>query len=492
MKSTTKRALSLILMGILAAGTFACGGEAQNGGETTVPNGDETSSADTEPAYKYPELDLKGDTFTILNTAQTYGFYSDLDFDEATGDTLNDAIYDRNRLLEEKFKFKFEINEEYTLDQAAKALETTVLAGDSTYDVAFIRDYYLNTALTEGYLADIDGIPEIQLDKPWWDGAATENARVGKSKKALFASTDVSLVDFEGTIVWFFNEDMLEKLKLDTPYQLVLDGKWTFDKMTEYMKAGANLNGDEKFVPFNVDGKAVYGLTGFQHTYNSLISSAGVEYIDLDKDGNLFFSADNEKFYNTAIKISQTFSQDGDYLFANGTTKADKSDHYEGIFKAGRALLLSAQLKAANFYRDMDATYGIVPVPKWDESQENYSNLRTFSYLMVIPVTNKRQHETGIIMDAMSYITYDKVMPIFYNGRISQKILRNDESIEMMNIIRSSRHYDLGTIYGVYNDFSNKISDLINQKSTDFSSMVASFKPTIEKNLESLMAAMDK
>ena len=161
------------------------------------------------------------------------------------------------------------------------------------------------------------------------------------------------------------------------------------------------------------------------------------------------------------------------------------------IFKDGRALMLSAQLKAANFYRDMDATYGIVPVPKWDESQENYVNLRTFSYLMVIPVTNNRQHETGAIMDAMSYITYDKVMPAFYNGRISQKILRNDESIEMMNIIRSSRHYDLGTIYGVYNDFSNKISGIINQKSTDFSSMVASFKPTIEKNLESLMAAMD-
>lgn len=491
MNSSLKRSLSLILIGILAAGTFACGGEKPSGDDTTAPSGGETSSTDTDPAYVYPEVDLKGDTFTILNTAQTYGFYSNLDFEEATGDTLNDAIYDRNRNLEERFKFKLEINEEYTLDKAAKALETSVLAGDDTYDVAFIRDYYLNTALTEGYLADIDGIPEIQLDKPWWDGAATENARVGKSKKALFASTDVSLVDFEGTIVWFFNEDMLGKLKLDTPYQLVLDGKWTFDKMTEYMKAGANLNGDENYMPFKTDGNSVYGLSGFQHTYNSLISSAGVDYIDLDKDGNLVFGADNEKFYNAAIKISQTFAQDGDYIFANSGVAPGDDGHYEMIFKNGRALLLSAQLKAANFYRDMDATYGIVPVPKWDESQEYYSNLRTFSYLMVIPVTNNRQHETGAIMDAMSYITYEKVMPAFYNGRISQKILRNDESIAMMNIIRSSRHYDLGTIYGLYNDFSNKISTIINQKSTDFSSMVASYKPTIEKNLESLMTAMD-
>ena len=285
---------------------------------------------------------------------------------------------------------------------------------------------------------------------------------------------------------------MMEDLKLDAPYQLVLDGKWTFDKMDEYMKAAANLNGDDAFTPFKVDGKAIYGLTGFQHTYNSLISSSGVNYVALDKDGNLTFGADTERFYDVAIKLSQTFAQDGDYLYANNaSSNADKS-HYEMIFKDGRALLLSAQLKAANWYRDMEATYGIVPVPKWDESQENYSNLRTFSYLMVIPVTNKRLSETGAIMDAMSYITYDKIMPYFYDGRISQKILRNDESIEMMNIIRETRHYDLGTIYGVYNNFSNKISDTINKKSTDFASMIAGIKPTIEENLQALMEAMDK
>lgn len=83
-------------------------------------------------------------------------------------------------------------------------------------------------------------------------------------------------------------------------------------------------------------------------------------------------------------------------------------------------------------------------------------------------------------------------MPYFYDGRISQKMLRNDASIEMMNIIRETRHYDLGTIYGVYNDFSNKISSTINNKSTDFTSMVATMKPTIEANLEKLMEAMDK
>lgn len=486
MKKIQKRQLSWILICLLALSAVSCGNDVLQDENTTAP--ENNSETIVEEEYVYPEVDLDGGKFTILNTAQNYGFYSSLDFETETGDSLDDAIYNRNRFLEEKFNFEFEIIEDYELNKAANALQTSVLAGDDTYDVAYIRDYWLNTSLIEGYLTDLDEIEEIQLDKEWWDGEATENARVGKDGKALFASSDVSLVDFEGTIVTFFNQDLFEKLNLELPYQLVFDGKWTFDKMVEYMKAGANLNGDDSYTPYDPSGEAIYGLTGFQHTYNSFISAAGVDYVSIDDDGSLYFSGDNEKFYNAAIKISETFASDGEWLYANSE---DVDRHYETIFKNGRAIMLSAQLKAANKYRDMDAAYGILPTPKWDESQENYSNLRTFSYLMVIPVTNKRTHETGAIMDAMSYYTYENVISDFYNGRVSQKILRDDESIEMLNIIRSTRHYDLGMIYGVYSDFSNKISDVINAKSTDFASMVASFKPTIEANLDSMMENMN-
>lgn len=116
-----------------------------------------------------------------------------------------------------------------------------MLAGDDSYDAAFLRDYYLKKELTDGYLMNIDTIPEMRLDEPWWDGAVTEESRLGKSRQALFAMTDVSLCDFEGTLVTFINENMLADLGLEAPYDLVREGKWTFDKLVEYMKAGANL-----------------------------------------------------------------------------------------------------------------------------------------------------------------------------------------------------------------------------------------------------------
>ena len=41
-----------------------------------------------------------------------------------------------------------------------------MLAGDDSYDAAFLRDYYLKKELTDGYLMNIDTIPEMRLDEP--------------------------------------------------------------------------------------------------------------------------------------------------------------------------------------------------------------------------------------------------------------------------------------------------------------------------------------
>ena len=487
-KNTVVRSLAGVLSVLLAMGSVltSCGGHGETNLQSESTDKSQTSEQTAESQYEYPELDMNGETFTILNAAQPYQFYSALDMSEISGDTLDDSIYERNRKLEDMFRFKLEVNEEYEMENAAASLQTAVLAGDDLYDVAFIRDYYMASALTEGYVQNLDDIPELRLDEKWWDSDAIENARVGKKHKALFAMSDISLVDFEGTVVTFFNEDMMSKLGLEAPYQLVREGKWVFDELLRYMKAGADLNGDESF-DFNESGNSVYGMAGWQHAYNALITSAGVQYVTKNSDGDLMFGIDNEKFYNMAIKLSQAFAEDGVYIYANKTGIT----HYETLFKQNRSFFMIAQLKAANKYRDMEANYGIVPIPKSDESQTNYRNLRTFTYVMSVPVTNTEPSKAGCIMDAMAYITYKDIMPYFYSGRVSQKSLRNDDSIEMLEIIRDSRYLDLGTAYGSFTDVSNSIADVINQKSTDFVSLVAKIKPGIEEHLRKIMEAVN-
>ena len=54
-----------------------------------------------------------------------------------------------------------------------------------------------------------------------------------------------------------------------------------------------------------------------------------------------------------------------------------------------------AQLKAANKYRDMETSYGILPIPKYDEAQEDYRCLRSYTYVLgayrrQIPIWTRR------------------------------------------------------------------------------------------------------
>ncbi|MCI8387463.1 MAG: extracellular solute-binding protein [Clostridiales bacterium] len=483
----SRRMTAVILCALLCAGSVSCG-DTQKPKDSDADMSNNVESVAGSNEYVYPTFDLGEDTFTILNTSQNYSFYSYIDFESETGDTLDDIIYKRNRTVEEKFNFKMEVVE-FELDEAANKLQTAVLSNDDVYDLAFIRDQYMSTAISEGYLQNLDDIPEIQLDCEWWDGKATDESRIGKSKKALFALTDVSLTDFEGTYVTFFNQDMFENLKLDLPYQLVLDGKWTFDRMKEFMAAGANLNGDDNWT-LTENGKSVYGLVSFERIEPALLSGGGISFVYSNNEGYPEIGTSGDKFYTYFNMIKDSLNTEGEYLHANTGTSNDWG-HYERVFKMGRALMMSAQLKAANNYRDMEYTYGVLPMPKYDENQAEYRNLRTFPCMMCVPVTNQRPHETGAIIDAMSYITYSEIMPYFYEGRMSHKMLRTDESIEMFEIIRETRCLEFGMAYGWVMPIWKEVHNVVITNDS-IASTLASTLTSIEASIDKVMENIDK
>ncbi len=480
-----KRAILLLLVASMLAGTMAsCGGSAATASDTTA--GGDTSAADTAPKYDYPELDMEGETFTMMNTNQTYQFYQTLDLEEATGDSLDDAVYNRNRALEERYNFTFETIESYDLQKAADAVSTSVLAGDDLYDVAFLRDIYLTSLLTEGYLADLQDTATFRFNEPWWDTDATNAARIGKNQPIYFAFTDVTLVDFEGTVVTFFNENMMQDLGLEFPYQLVKDGKWTLDEEAKLMKAGASLNGQDSFA-WNAEGTARYGMLSYEHYTDALIIGTNNDFFVKDKDGTPSLNVENQHFVDCAMKILEMTVPEGEYLFINSSG----NDHYEMGFKNSRTLMITSQLKATNKYRDMNDSFGILPIPKLDEKQDKYRCTRSYTYVMCVPVTTSHLEETGVIMDAMSFMTYDTVMPNFYNLRISQKALRNDDSIEMLDIIRQSRYYDLGAAYGWSETIKKVYREVSKARTTDFTSQVAAAKPALEETIRNYMAKVN-
>ena len=485
----SKKRITALLLFMLMAAT-SCGGNGSGGNDDTTAGAD-TSAGDqseetTAAEYQYADIDCGGDNFTVLNASTTWGFYSYMDFETQTGESLDDAVYERNRFVEDKYNMKLEIIED-DIDKNYEKYRSAILAGDDTYDAAYIRCDRIASFIADGYLTNLLDNTGIQLDKPWWDQTVTEKSLIGDKSKLYFASNDFSLVGFDGTLCCYFNENMLADLGLDKPYDLVREGKWTIDRLKEYTTAAANLNGDTSF-KWNESGNAVYGLVSYEDCVNGFITGSGENYVTVDSDGQPKLLANAEHFYNVIDKAFSIIGTDGEFLFQNGSGNS----HYEMIFKNNRALFTIAEIKASSKYRDMTETFGIVPIPKYDEAQDRYYSHRTHVCLtMSIPVTNTDPDRTGAILDTFAYLSNRDILPIYYNVKVAQKGLRNEDSIEMLGIISESRGFDIGEGYGWTEDLSAKVNTmLVSTKKNNVVSLVDSNRSKIEESINKTLELM--
>ena len=475
-----KQKLSLILALLILASAVSCGETSENppetssGGETTT-----ATEAETEPEYTFANVNLGGAKLPILNSSTTWGFYTTLDLDEATGESLDDAVYERNSKLEEKFNFEFEVTED-DITKTIDMMKTAILSGDDIYKAGFLRGEYLSPLISEGMFINLNSLSNFDFDKEWWDQSIRAGASVGKDAALYIAGTDLSLRGFGGTIGIFFNKDMLEDLGGASPYQLVRDGKWTLDELAKYAKLGADLNGADNFA-FEKDGKANYGLVTWHTGVTAMVLGSGEEYLKRDKDNMPYLAVENDRFYSVCSKIASLTATEGEFGdFSDRTI----GKHYELVFTAGRALLCIAELKASNNLREMNDNFGILPIPKYEESQENYVCMRSPATIyLCMPMTNNTPEETAAVLDAATYLSYRDVLPIYYNVTVAQKGLRDDESIEMLEIIQSSRYFDTGRIYGWTNSLHNSIEKSLLAGNGDLASNVAASKDQVKENI---------
>lgn len=469
-----KRQITSLLL-ILSALLVSCGETTVDPVTTTAGGGIEEPVTDT---YDYPELDCGGDEFTILNAENFWDMYTYLDFEQMTGEIIDDAIYNRNRFLEDKYKFRMNVIEVIPDDLFSK-INTAVASQDDTYDITYALGRNLNSLVSSGALMNLRDIPEMRLDEEWWNQSMIKSAEIGKDRAIYFAHNYFSLSSFDNVWTIFFNETMLDSLGQPMPYDTVRAGKWTMDVFLKTLKLGANLNGDESFT-YSETGKATYGCASFWRLCTSMLTGAGISPVSTDKDGIPYLTLESDRFYEAADKLASFFKTEGDYLEAN-----EKGKNYQKIFIAGRALFLGGGIMSSSIFREMNNDFGILPLPKLDESQIGYYAWMNYDVnTMCVPVTNSDPTRTGIIIDALCYLSWRDVLPNYYNIRVSQKSLRNDDSIEMLKIIHNSLVYDAGNAYGWTLDLMNQVRASIVAGNPDVASTIASNKSIVDENIQ--------
>jgi hypothetical protein len=158
---------------------------------------------------------------------------------------------------------------------------------------------------------------------------------------------------------------------------------------------------------------------------------------------------------------------------------------------ANELLFYSNQLLVTLNLREMESDFGIVPMPKADEKQENYISIANtyFSDHVVVPATCGRLEQTGHLLDAMGYYAQQYITPAFIDQSIKLKGVRDEDSLNMINLIHATQTFDVGQIFD-WGGMSTILTDMVIKNETNFASRWDGIKTKAETALKTTLDSL--
>ncbi len=494
----TQKLVALLLLCSLFTG---CAQGTKSPDETTSPTADTTAApaettapVETEYVYPYPTEGFGGDTFNILAMKDMYSIHFTMVPAELSGEVVNDALFKRNALVEEKFDIdivEHAVNEQWDYKVAVETARNVINANLDEYQVMYLPTHKTAPLVLSGSFLNTHDIDSIQLDQPWWYDSYNNEVTINDALYGAMGGANLAVQD--GIRILSFNKEMLESLGLDTPYALVREGKWTLDRFGEYLTKAANLNSDPS-ADWIKEGTTVYGYSNNKSALGNFIIGSGELYVE-NNDGKLELTFGSERTFRAIDKMKEIFTQtDAKAIFCpNGNANAGDTGNpgYHFVFKNQRSLFTHLEIAALQEFRALEFEYGVAPWPKLDEAQTSYyCALFSGAPAAYFPVTLADPEKAGYILDAMAYEGERTVTPEFQGNSVEYKGLRDPESIEMMEIIKQSATPFTYSILGIsLGTMSSQASaDIVNGE-TKTASAVASSKDAVIKGIEEAMAS---
>ena len=163
------------------------------------------------------------------------------------------------------------------------------------------------------------------------------------------------------------------------------------------------------------------------------------------------------------------------------------------IFHLDRVLIVAGQDNTET--GKVEFKYGIVPVPKYDLSQETYkTNLGNSFSLYAINSNSKKAHVAATTLEAMASENYRSVTPAVFEVAMKVRYSSDAQSSRMYDILRSTVSFDMGRLCSAH--FSNYTTKTFRNSAlenpTGFLTLLNSRKKSINKNLEQLLSDLTK
>lgn len=469
--------LAILLAFIMLFATVGCAKETSDTGSSDTAASDVETSEAPETAEPYPEANYDGYTFTMIVRGSAYGFWesNEMFADTANGEVLNDSVYQRILDIEEMYNINIEQYKPTSM--VSNEVVKTVQSGEDAFQMVLGNPSDASSLATKNTLLDMKTIPTLNLDRDWWDTRA--NSGLSIAGKLYFTTGDISYDLYRATEAILFNKVMIEEYHLENPYELVKAGTWTLAKMLEMSQGiSQDLNGDGKY-----DENDKYGMITYTNVVTSGIFASAIRYNTKDENDLPELTFMSEKTVNVVADYIN-FMSDSVLCFdwAHYYHLASDPNTLVGlvIFQENRGLFDYNGIHAVPNLRNMFSDFGIIPIPKYEESQDTYYSCpnNVACPFFLVPKTVEMPERAGMIIDAFARKGRELVRAAFYDITLKDKASRDEESKEMLDLIFDNLVYDVAFFFN-FGDIGNLANTMMSTGKTDLASTYAKYEKRI-------------
>lgn len=367
---------------------------------------------------------------------------------EKNADIVLDALYARNTYVKERLGVEFDwVPQDGNFGNQAEFVKRAEndVHNDKDYDI--FAGYSLTgaTLTLHGCSSNLldPSLKYLNFNKPWWPQSLIGSAQI--KNKLYFCSGDISTNLLHMMYAIIYNKDMFKNYNPNVDiYSLVENKEWTFDKMFELC--------ENVYVDENGNGSKDYGDTfGFMTIdlhFDAFYSGAGLKTIEKDSNGSLIVSPDfsSERAQSMSENLVNFLFNSG-FAFAEGTNAkysgAVAMRDGNAMFVVDRVYITSGTLKEVS-----DFDIGVLPVPMYDKTQENYVTCMAFPYtLYSISSGSKNKVAAAATLECMGSEGYRNVTPALFETSMKLRYVDAEEDADMFDTIRECVSIDVGRIF---------------------------------------------
>ncbi len=445
------RLLLVLLLGAMLLGVVACNKDSK---DPKDPTKDDPSEEETDPSeeidYPFTIEDCSKDghagRFNMAVRSERADYVDTPDLD---GTIINDAVYERNALIEELF------NVEITMFEAGHSEATEyfshitndVMGGVGAYDCT--QGWSESGLDNTGCFMNLLSFPELDFaNDPWWLDPYHQNATF---YDCMFTCNgDLQFELYYNLSVMYFNKTMAQSLAVKEEnnlpistlvYNHVDNKSWTLDQLQKYGQIAATDAGEDgyhaKYEENYQNSEDIFGIVFNQSTPTLAMFAMGAKYSKM-VNGAIEFTFTDPHNYDAFDKLFVFFNETDHNYMAKTTIRGKQG--YE-IFNDGHALFCWSSFFNAPSIKGSGISYGILPLPTYAEGDDYVTTCDNISYFAYL-TTTPNFHTSALVFNAMNALSTDILYDKYFGEYLEFRVSDDPDSSRMIPIIYDSIYFD--------------------------------------------------